>query len=170
MGLAHEILDRPARFLTERHRWLIDVAQNSDTDDCIEWPFTPGPAGYGRLAIRYKQTMATHVILELTDRRRPDLPGHHGAVARHTCDNPPCCNPRHLRWGSQLENVGDMASKKRAARGERTGAAKLTEQNVREIRTLSSEGWSQRQLGTRYGVSSVAIGQILRGRTWTHVR
>lgn len=153
-----------------RLAWLHEVAAKAATDECIEWPFKPGPAGYGRLCIDYKQTMASHVVLELTGRPRPQVDDYYGAVARHACDNPPCCNPRHLSWGTQQDNIADMRAKGRAARGERTGSAKLTEENVREIRTLGSQGWSQRELGARFGVSGVAAGQILRGKTWKHVR
>lgn len=113
--------------------------------------------------------MASHVVLELTGRPRPDIDGYHGAVARHTCDNPRCCNPRHLEWGTQGDNVTDMARRRRAARGERAGNAKLTEVQVRELRQLGAQGWSQRQLGERYGISAVAAGLILRRKTWAHV-
>lgn len=38
-----------------------------------------------------------------------------GEVVRHTCDNPPCCNPKHLIAGTQRDNVHD--SIKRGRRG-----------------------------------------------------
>lgn len=170
MGAERELLNRPARYLNERHRWLMEVAATYEGDDCLPWPFTPGPAGYGRLSIGYKQTMASHVVLELTGRSRPEIEGHHGAVALHSCDNPPCCNPRHLRWGTQLDNVADMHSKRRTARGEAVTMSKLTEQQVRDIRTLSRQGHSRRSLSERYGVSKVAIGHIINHKTWKHVR
>lgn len=31
----------------------------------------------------------------------------------HSCDNPPCCNPRHLSFGTQADNITDMHSKGR---------------------------------------------------------
>lgn len=34
--------------------------------------------------------------------------------ACHTCDNPPCCRPEHLFWGTREQNMKDMAKKGRA--------------------------------------------------------
>lgn len=31
----------------------------------------------------------------------------------HLCDNPPCCNPAHLRLATQAENNADMMAKGR---------------------------------------------------------
>lgn len=48
-----------------------------------------------------------------------------GQVVMHRCDNPLCVNPKHLRVGSQGDNVADMWAKGRANLDAiRTGAAK----------------------------------------------
>lgn len=36
-----------------------------------------------------------------------------GLVVRHSCDNPPCCNPDHLLIGTQQDNVNDMIERGR---------------------------------------------------------
>ena len=60
---------------------------------------------------------------------------------------------------------------KRIARGEKNGRAKLTEDDVREIRRLHAEGGSsQRFLAAKFGVSQPAIRKILKGETWKDVR
>jgi hypothetical protein len=54
-------------------------------------------------------------------------------------------------------------------RGEAHGKAKLTEDAVRRIRELHSQGWSYERLGRTFGVSGDAVRDVVRGRTWTHV-
>lgn len=90
----------------------------------------------------------------------------------HHCDNPPCCNPSHLFAGTSLDNTRDMFAKGRNRRGTpipRSGEshprAKLTWENVREIRkALPHTGTTA--LGRQYGVSPMTIHAIKTGRTW----
>ena len=59
-----------------------------------------------------------------------------GKNVLHDCDNPPCCNPKHLSLGTQLENMAGAADRGRTARGEKHSRAKLTEQEVLQIRAM----------------------------------
>jgi hypothetical protein len=90
-----------------------------------------------------------------------------GFVVRHSCDNPKCINPAHLEIGNQQDNLADMRDRGRgrAAFGENSGAAKLTEHQVREIR--SSIG-SHRTIAAKYGVSGSHICNIRNGKKWVH--
>src|SRR5574342_155158 len=60
----------------------------------------------------------------------------------HSCDNPQCCNPAHLRVGTQRDNMHDMFSRGRfrggGPRGERNGSAKLSSVVVRRIREMAT--------------------------------
>lgn len=73
-------------------------------DECWLWTGARNDRGYGQLSTR----KATHVALELAGNLRPV-----GALALHSCDNPPCCNPNHLRWGTDAENAADMVQRQR---------------------------------------------------------
>jgi hypothetical protein len=87
-----------------------------------------------------------------------------GLCVLHRCDTPVCFNPDHLFTGTQKDNMSDAAAKGRMS------GKKLDPHAVAEIKRLLQEGWSQRQIGLQYGVSSTAIGQIKRGETWANVR
>ena len=66
-----------------------------------------------------------------------------------------------------------MRSKYRHPRGEepyRSSTAKLTESDVRNIRTLLSDGYLIKDIAKGFGVSPTTIGSIKRGYTWSHVR
>lgn len=54
--------------------------------------------------------------------------------------------------------------------GERNGQAKLTEQQVKEIREMyESQHLTMNELGNRYGVSRHQIGHIVKRRQWTGI-
>ena len=105
-----------------------------------------------------------------------DLPPDKPFVLHH-CDIPACVNPRHLYAGTQQDNVNDMVRRKRQAPaeltrhlGEEHGRAKLTDDDVREIRALYATGnYSQPILGKRYGVVHSTIGRIVRGEHWANL-
>jgi hypothetical protein len=54
--------------------------------------------------------------------------------------------------------------------GSRNGSAKLTEKDIPEIFRLSALGMYQWQIAERFGVSQPAIGFVLRGKHWRHIR
>ncbi len=53
--------------------------------------------------------------------------------------------------------------------GEKHYRAKLTEQVVREIRTLRASGWTQRKIAEKIGVGQETVQGVLAGRNWAHV-
>ena len=82
-----------------------------------------------------------------------------GLDTLHSCDNPPCCNPSHLRFGSRQENVDDMVARSRAAKPN----LRLSDQQVREIRERRKSGARQKDLADQYGVTDGWISEIVRG-------
>lgn len=88
-----------------------------------------------------------------------------GMFICHACDVSSCVNPDHLWVGTPKQNTRDAVAKKRFARGERQGHAKLTTANVVEIRGLKGVV-SQRKLAARFGVVRTTIQAVLNERTW----
>lgn len=88
-------------------------------------------------------------------------------VIMHTCDEPSCCNPKHLRLGTPANNNEDMRQKNRSMRGTRNVHHKLVEEEVYDIRRRYDAGSeSLSALGRAYGVSHTAIRYIGRRKTW----
>jgi hypothetical protein len=141
-------------------------------DDCWEWQRGRVGAGYGvcRDPGTGKRVYAHRMALMLSGRPLGTV-----QVGRHTCDNPPCCNPRHLLPGTQKDNSADAAARGRAVapppplRGEAHPASKLTDRLVREIRAMRAAGHSFGHVATTFGVSKKLVMNIVKGRAWTHV-
>lgn len=73
----------------------------------------------------------------------------------------------NLRWDTPKENQRDRVKHGTHTEGTRNGRAKLTEEQVREIRRLyAAGGISQSKLGKRYGVGQDIISGIVRRATW----
>jgi hypothetical protein len=91
-----------------------------------------------------------------------------GLVVRHKCDNRACINPEHLILGTQAENIQDMISRgrKHYGQGETSPNHKLTEQDVREIRTSKLPC---SELARLYKVGRGYIYDILNRTTWKHI-
>ncbi len=92
----------------------------------------------------------------------------------HKCDNPSCVNPDHLFMASSSVNRQDMISKDRQnwAYGERSNSAKLTQEEVLEIRRRWNEEYYRgigKDLAEEYGVTSQTIYKIKDGNRWRHL-
>jgi hypothetical protein len=91
-------------------------------------------------------------------------------VICHSCDNPPCVNPRHLFVGTRADNTADMVAKLRHVRGSDLPQAKLTTNQVIEARRLYASGaFTIVNLAKRFPISGKAMGHIVRRTTWRHV-
>jgi hypothetical protein len=85
-----------------------------------------------------------------------------GLVIRHKCDEPSCINPEHLESGTHLDNAKDCIE-----RGRRQRAAKLTVDQVREIR--NSPHLTHQRAAEKFGVALATIRAVRSGLTWKHV-
>jgi len=90
----------------------------------------------------------------------------------HTCDNPRCVNPDHLWIGTREDNNKDRSNKNRNAdmQGEKHPQAKLTEQDIKEIRLLNSmKCFMQREIGEIYNITNKHVNNIVKFKIWKHV-
>ena len=95
-----------------------------------------------------------------------------GLCILHSCDNPACVNPAHLRTGTQAENMADMDAKGRRAslKGDDAPKAKLTSKQIVAIRRAFVAGETRADLSRRYDVSYHAIDDAVSMTTWSHIK
>jgi hypothetical protein len=113
--------------------------------ECWEW--TKGRHSYG-YGVFYPGRPAPQILAHrqalIFAEGQPPKDGNH---ALHSCDNPPCCNPAHLYWGTHAKNMEDMADRGRASPGRSNleyctnGGHPMTGDNVRiKTRTNPKSG------------------------------
>lgn len=148
--------------LAERLWQRVDI--KSETE-CWIWRGCLDTKGYG--ALRYKgKLMQTHRIsLEVSGRPSPAAPFNH-ALHGEGCISRACCNPSHLRWGSNKENSADRMKFGRHNSGERHGSAKLSASDVVIIR---QSGEPASAIAKKFGVTPGTINNIRGGFTWRHL-
>mgnify|MGYP002073545928 CR=1 FL=1 len=124
----------------------------------------PQATGYVLLMRKGKPVLAHRLAYETFTGPIPD-----GLCVCHYCDVRSCVNPSHLFLGTIQENNADMIQKDRhryiAHSGAENGRAKLTDDQVREIRILARQ-FSQTHVAKMFGVDQSTVGYIVRGKTW----
>ncbi len=148
--------------MAKRHaaQKFIAYAVAHSGDDCLQWPFARNSGGYGIVYWNGKSTIASKVVCDSVHGLGD------GLETAHSCGNPVCVNPSHLRPATSSENKADKKIHGTAMCGERHPRAKLTEADVREIRT---SGKRQSVLAREFGVTDKAISNILHRVSWAHV-
>lgn len=76
---------------------------------CLEWIGPVNPGGYGRISVNGRNVLVHRFAWELANNQPvPD-----GKMILHSCDNPPCCLPSHLRPGTSKDNNAEREAKGR---------------------------------------------------------
>lgn len=125
----------------------------SGPDECWEWQGNRMVNGYGRLKRNGHQVGAHRIALEMDlGRIEP------GLKALHRCNNPACCNPKHLYQGTTSDNLMDAWRAGSFAHRQRRN---LTEGAIFKIREQVSSGKSQIQVAKFFGVNQSTISRIV---------
>lgn len=137
-------------------------------DEC--WPWIGGwksSNGYGRMDIDGVQGVYSNRAIYLAANPGSiSLKVEKDQYVLHTCDNPCCCNPRHLFLGTHKDNMRDKVAKQRTPdfKGTKGPRSKLTQEQVDEIRRIRGYGISANELAPLFGVSKATIQSACSGR------
>lgn len=144
-------------------RWLIDVAATHGGDGCLTYPFRRRPDGYADLQVDGQKVLAHRVVCAEVNGPAPTCDGE----AAHSCGrgHEGCVSGGHLRWDTRNGNMADKVAHGTHRRGARSPNAKLTEDDVRELRRLAPTT-SYRELGERFGVATNTARLIAVRRRW----
>lgn len=136
------------------------------SDGCWSWTGAVS-RGYGKIS-------RDHTTAGMTQAHVISWEIHHGIVPEgyvvcHKCDNRQCTNPEHLFLGTQADNMADMVMKARSAWGERNRHAKLTAEQVLEIRGRKAGGELTSVLAAEFRVTVNMVNKIASRECWKHI-
>ena len=163
--LPTRIVRFPKKTLEERFFEKVERAEQPNA--CWLWMAAIGTGGYGRIGVGRKLQTASRLSWELIHGPIPD-----GLQVLHRCDERRCVSPFHLFLGTQQDNINDCHRKGRAlkARGEDAGSAKLTAEQVLQIRRLYCPfKCGYRRLAKEFGMSVPHIVHIIQRKKWPHI-
>lgn len=157
---------------TAEEFWLA-VDKSGGADACWPWTGSRKETGYGRTSWRGRGIGAHRLAKVLATNDDVLTPKH----ALHNCDNPACCNPAHIYWGTHRQNMQDKVARGRQERGEEIASrkrgsknanAKLVEAQIVEMRERFARGESVRELASAFSVRDADARRIVRGERWRH--
>jgi len=141
--------------------------QKLGPDDCWNWTGAHGPSGHPVLRILKRQVRASAIAYWIGHGIWP-ADGQHVC---HHCDNPPCVNPSHLFLGTAADNMRDCIAKGRfkflkPRFGPENVNAKLTWEQVSDLRQRHAAGENLSQLARAFGMARASLRRIVRGEGW----
>lgn len=129
---------------------------------CVIWTGYINKTGYGET---WRDGARVRVHRAVWERAFGPIPD--GLDVLHRCDVPCCVSIHHLSLGTHQDNMADMVAKGRNTMGERHPFAKLTDQQVEEIRSSRK---TLAELSEQYGIAISTASQIRLGQRWKHVQ
>ena len=150
---------------------------------CWEWIKGKNPAGYGvfknlddrtqNRGNKMRNILAHRSSYNIFKGEIPE-----GKFVCHTCDNRSCCNPDHLWIGDAKQNARDALRKNRlhvknltyrSKKGCPSINAKLTEDDVKQIKKRINNNDRIIEISEDYNVGFACIYNIKNGKTWSNI-
>lgn len=134
-------------------------------DDCWEWSACRRLQGYGAFKLSGQIYLANRVAYFLTHGIDPGK-----MFVLHSCHNPPCCNPAHLRLGTHSENMREMCESGRGNQRYQESRKSFRESDIPIIRARREAGETYRSIAKDYGVHLSTIYKLANGESYAYVQ
>ena len=148
---------------TVNQRFESKIVKEYNPEGCWLWNASKEKGGYGSFWNGKNICKAHRYSYELFREKIPkDL------CVLHTCDNRWCVNPEHLWLGTYQDNAIDMVKKGRHCdvNGAKNGRAKLSTNDIYQIKKDFDDGMSVTNIANRLGVWNTTVYDILNRETW----
>jgi hypothetical protein len=157
---------RPSMPVEQTQYGLLVALVGFHDSTCVKWPYKISKwTGYPLVCRNKIKVNAHRAMLELITDETFDRNMH----ACHSCNNRWCVNPNHLYWGTAQENANHRVSTGVDSKGTNNAAAKLTENDVRYIRSVPAAYGRITELANQFGVYKSTIKKVRARKTWRHV-
>lgn len=148
----------------EPERFFEEVVLAYEGDDCLTWPYAKSSKGYAHMRHEGETRLVSRLVCERVHGPAPTS----DHEAAHSCGrgDQACVTKGHLSWKTPVGNWADRHDHGTDNRGVTNGRAKLTPENVREIRKLLADDMPTADVARRFAVDYGTIKQIVTGKAW----
>lgn len=136
------------------------------TENCWLWTGGINSKGYGNFWMNGKTLLSHRYAFENINGIKPS------SSLLHSCDNPKCVNPEHLREGTHQDNMDDKVHRNRCYRpkGILNIQAKITPEIANTIREeYKTNKITQKSLSDKYNICQTTVSQIILNKTWMSI-
>lgn len=147
-------------------KYFFETVLRYDADNCLLWPFSKTPHGYGSI----KRNGRQHGVHRLVCESFWGPPPSERHDAAHNCGIPSCCNWKHLAWKTRIENKADELRHGTRRRGDRHGRSRLSSEEVIRIRSLAaSNHLPQTKIASMFKITQQQVCRIVLRKRWSHI-
>lgn len=130
-----------------------------DIDKCWVWTGGCNSRGYGRINLNYIIYLSHRISYFLTyGYFNP------GNKVLHICNNPVCCNPKHLQLGNDKDNAIDTKNNKnyKPHSSKNKGIFKCSRETIEEMIKMKNNGKSFRDISKIFNIYPSSICRIFK--------
>jgi hypothetical protein len=138
----------PMLHIDDTIKFWSNIIQRGE-NECWPWIGSTIVKGYGQIRFGKKMYLVHRVSYYIKYKKDPGE-----LLVLHDCDNPPCCNPKHLFLGTHEHNAIDCCNK---------GRHPMLDIDTSEVIKLS-ESLSEAEIARRLGCHKSTINRMLKGR------